>query len=218
MFEPFFTTKELGKGTGLGLATVYGIVKQSGGSIWVYSALGIGTTFKIYLPVVTTAPDIAPPRDKQEKVDTGAQTILIVEDDPALLQVTHRSLGEFGYEILAAQSPAEAISMSERHRGPIHLMVTDLIMPGMSGRQLASHLSDLRPEMRVLYVSGYADDAIAHHGVLEPGIAFLQKPFSPNTLGHKVSEVLAAIEPNIRYERGNQTPDIALGIEQADGR
>jgi two-component system, cell cycle sensor histidine kinase and response regulator CckA len=195
IFEPFFTTKELGKGTGLGLATVYEIVKQSGGSIWVYSELGIGTTFKIYLPGVPTAIEIASPVDKQEKVDTGAQTVLIVEDDPSLLQVTHRSLEEFGYKILAAQSPTEAISVSERHRGPIHLMVTDVIMPGMSGRQLASHLSDLRPEMRVLYVSGYPDDAIAHHGVLEPGIAFLQKPFSPNTLGHKVSEVLAAIDP-----------------------
>jgi CheY-like chemotaxis protein len=195
MFEPFFTTKEFGKGTGLGLATVYGIVKQSGGSVWVYSELGLGSTFKIYLPCVDLVLEIASPSDKVEKVDRGSQTILIVEDDAALLQVTHRSLEEVGYAILTARSPAEAIHISESHPGPIHLMVTDVIMPGMSGDKLASYLSALRPEMKVLYVSGYTDEAIVHHGVLEPGLAFLQKPFSPRTLSRKVGEVLAIALP-----------------------
>jgi CheY-like chemotaxis protein len=191
IFEPFFTTKEFGKGTGLGLATVYGIVKQSGGWVWVYTEPSLGTTFKIYLPCVDSATEIGIPVTKVEKVAGGSQTILIVEDDVALLQVTHRSLKEVGYAILAAQSPAEAIHISESHLGPIHLMVTDVIMPGMSGDKLAAYLSVLRPEMKVLYVSGYTDDSIVHHGVLEPGLAFLQKPFSPRILARKVSEVLA---------------------------
>ena len=193
IFEPFFTTKEFGKGTGLGLSTVYGIVKQSGGSVWVYSEVGIGTTFKIYLPCVSPALEIAAPSDKSEKIAGGSQTILIVEDEAALLEVTHRSLKAVGYAILAAQSPAEAIRISESHQGPIHLMVTDVIMPGMSGAQLASRLSVPRPEMKVLYVSGYTDDTIVRHGVLEPGLAFLQKPFSPKTLARKVDEILTTV-------------------------
>jgi PAS domain S-box-containing protein len=195
IFEPFFTTKEFGKGTGLGLSTVYGIVKQSGGSVWVYSEIGVGTTFKIYLPCVNPIPEIASPKDGQEKVTGGSQTILVVEDEVALLHVTRRSLASVGYAILAAQSPADAIQISKDHPGPIHLMVTDVIMPGMSGAQLAAHLSALRPEMKVLYVSGYTDDTIVRHGVLEPGLAFLQKPFSPKTLARKVGEVLATEVP-----------------------
>jgi len=195
IFEPFFTTKEFGKGTGLGLATVYGIVKQSGGSVWVYTEPGLGTTFKIYLPCVSPLVEIVSPSDKVEKVDRGSQTILIVEDDAALLQVTRRSLEDVGYAILAARSPAQAIDISESHQGPINLMVTDVIMPGMSGDRLAIHLSVLRPEMKVLYVSGYTDDTIVHHGVLEPGLAFLQKPFSPKTLARKVGEVLTTPLP-----------------------
>jgi two-component system cell cycle sensor histidine kinase/response regulator CckA len=191
IFEPFFSTKDFGKGTGLGLSTVYGIVKQSGGSIWVYSEVGIGTTFKIYLPRVNMALEIAPPSDKFEKLKGGSQTILIVEDDAALLDVAHLSLEEAGYPILTAQSFADAICICEGHSGPIDLMVTDVVMPGMSGPQLAAHLSALRPEMKVLFVSGYTDDAIVRHGVLEPGLAFLQKPFSPRTLARKVGEVLA---------------------------
>jgi two-component system, cell cycle sensor histidine kinase and response regulator CckA len=191
IFEPFFTTKEFGKGTGLGLSTVYGVVKQSGGSVWVYSELGIGTTFKIYLPCVDSALETEPPTETMKRIDRGSKTILIVEDDAALLQVTGQSLQEAGYTILAAQSPAEAIHISESHPGPIHLMVTDVIMPGMSGSQLATHLSPLRTEMKVLYVSGYTDDTIVHHGFLESGLAFLQKPFSPKMLARKVGEVLA---------------------------
>jgi two-component system cell cycle sensor histidine kinase/response regulator CckA len=194
IFEPFFSTKDFGKGTGLGLSTVYGIMKQSAGSIWVYSEVGIGTTFKIYLPRVEMALDVAPASDKCEKPKGGAQTILIVEDDGALLHVAQRSLEECGYAILAAQSPADAINICESHLGPIDLMVTDVVMPGMSGAQLATHLSALRPEMKVLYVSGYTDDTIVRHGVLEPGLAFLQKPFSARTLARKVADVLASKE------------------------
>jgi two-component system cell cycle sensor histidine kinase/response regulator CckA len=194
-FEPFFTTKEFGKGTGLGLATVFGIVRQSGGSVWVYSEVGIGSSFKIYLPRVDAALAVSPSTGKIEKVDRGSLAILIVEDDLALLHVTRRSLEEVGYAILSAGSPAEAIQISASHSGPIDLMVTDVVMPGMSGPQLARHLSPLRPEMKVLYVSGYTDDAIVHHGVLESGLAFLQKPFSPLTLARKVAEVLAALPP-----------------------
>jgi two-component system cell cycle sensor histidine kinase/response regulator CckA len=191
IFEPFFTTKEFGRGTGLGLSTVYGIVKQSGGSVWVYSEVGVGTTFKIYFPCVSSGIEIATASMEPEKASCGSQTILIVEDEAALLQVTHRSLETVGYAILPARSPAEAIQISESHPGPIHLMVTDVVMPGMSGAQLAIHLAALRPEMKVLYVSGYTDDTIVRHGVLEPGLAFLQKPFSPKTLARKVGEVLA---------------------------
>jgi len=190
IFEPFFTTKEVGKGTGLGLSTVYGIVQQSRGSVWVYSEVGIGTTFKIYFPCVSPVLENAAPSDKPVKVEGGSQTILLVEDETALLEVTHRSLETLGYAILAAQSPAEAIRISEGHPGPIHLMVTDVIMPGMSGAQLASRLSVLRPEMKVLYVSGYTDGSIVRHGVLKAGLAFLQKPFPPKTLAQKVSELL----------------------------
>jgi two-component system cell cycle sensor histidine kinase/response regulator CckA len=191
IFEPFFTTKEFGKGTGLGLATVYGIVKQSGGSVWVYTEPGIGTTFKTYFPCVGPVLEITSTGEKAEKVDRGSQTILIVEDDAALLEVTHRSLEAVGYAILAARSAMEAIRIAETHLGPIHLMVTDVIMPGMSGVQLAFRLSALRPEMKVLYVSGYTDDTIVHHGVLQPGLEFLQKPFSPKMLARKVGEVLS---------------------------
>jgi two-component system, cell cycle sensor histidine kinase and response regulator CckA len=195
IFDPFFTTKEFGRGTGLGLSTVYGIVKQSGGSVWVYSELGLGSTFKIYLPCVDQVPEPEPLIGPVEKLERGSQTILIVEDDAALLQVTHRSLREAGYAILVAGSPAEAIHISKNHPGPIHLMVTDVILPGISGSQLASHLSSLRPEMKVLYVSGYTDDAIVRHGVLEPGLAFLQKPFSLKMLARRVVEVLATPLP-----------------------
>ncbi|MGA2421248.1 MAG: ATP-binding protein, partial [Candidatus Acidiferrum sp.] len=193
IFEPFFTTKEFGKGTGLGLSTVYGIVKQSGGSIWVYSEVGVGTTFKIYLPRVGETLEIASENDQQEKLEGGSLTILVVEDEAALLQVTRQSLEAVGYVILAAHSPQEAIRISQTHLGPIHLMVTDVIMPGMNGSQLATQLSAPRPEMKVLYVSGYTDDAIVRHGVLDPGLAFLQKPFSPRSLARKVGEVLARV-------------------------
>jgi PAS domain S-box-containing protein len=199
IFEPFFTTKEFGKGTGLGLSTVYGIVKQSGGSISAHSELGIGSAFKIYLPCASPVLEIESPSDKMERVDRGSQTILIVEDDAALLQVTHRCLEENGYTVLVARSPTEAVQICGSHVGPIHLMVTDVIMPGMNGTQLASHFSALHPEMKVLYVSGYNDDVIVRHGVLEPGLVLLQKPFSPRALARKVDEVLATVLPFAKH-------------------
>ena len=194
IFDPFFTTKGPGKGTGLGLATVYGIVKQSGGSVRVNTEPGVGTTFNVYFPCVDAAVEV-PLLIGDAEADRGSKTILIVEDDAALLQVTHRALRELGYSTLPASNPAQALQISERHSGPIHLMVTDVILPGMSGGQLASHLSLIRPEMKVLYISGYTDDTIVHHGVLNAGLAFLQKPFSPKTLARKVTEVLAARLP-----------------------
>jgi two-component system cell cycle sensor histidine kinase/response regulator CckA len=207
IFEPFFTTKEVGKGTGLGLATVYGVVKQSGGYIWVYSEPGKGTTFKIYLPRVDELGEAEQRSEKPAKTDHGSETILLVEDDAALRKLTCRFLEDSGYAALTAESPAEAARISEEYEGPIHLMVTDVVMPGMDGRELADRLAPLRPEMKVLYVSGYTDDAIIHHGMLEPGLAFLQKPFLPKALARKVREVLDAggLKPGAKQAGGRAT-------------
>lgn len=195
IFEPFFTTKDFGKGTGLGLSTVYGIVKQSGGSIWVYSEVGIGTTFKVYIPCVDQAVEAQPSIAAVEPTNRGQHTILVVEDDAALLEITKRSLEEVGYTVFASHSPAHAIEMLAQCDDTIHLMITDVIMPGMSGTKLAAYLAAMRPSMKVLYVSGYTDDTIVQHGVLEPGLEFLQKPFSPKTLAAKVDDLLRATLP-----------------------
>jgi signal transduction histidine kinase len=191
-FEPFFTTKERGKGTGLGLATAYGIVKQSGGYITVESEPGRGTSFRIYLPVVadTAAPSrlgehpTLPPR--------GSETVLLVEDESGVRRLARKILEARGYTILEAASGDEALEIARSHTGLIHLVATDVIMPGMSGRVLWDRLRVLSPDSRVLFMSGYTDDAIARHGVLEPGIAFLQKPFTPRGLAEKVRDVLDA--------------------------
>jgi two-component system cell cycle sensor histidine kinase/response regulator CckA len=193
IFEPFFTTKGQGKGTGLGLATVYGIVKQSGGFVWVYSELGHGTSFKIYLPQVAAAADAhraAAPA--ATALPRGTETVLVVEDAPAVRAVARHVLERQGYTILEASNGDAALRAAAAHHGPIHLLLTDVVMPGLSGRQVAERLAQTRSETRVLYASGYTDDSIVRHGILEEGIAYLQKPFTPETLARKVRDVLDA--------------------------
>jgi two-component system, cell cycle sensor histidine kinase and response regulator CckA len=191
VFEPFFTTKEKGKGTGLGLSTVYGIVKQSEGYVWVYSEPGKGTTFKVYLPRVDAPADqITKPRPRESL--TGSETILIAEDDVILRPLARQLLEKLGYTVLEGSTCDEALAAAQQHTGPIHLLIADVILPGPSGRELARRLGVARPDSKVLYVSGYTDDAIVHHGMLEPGLHFLQKPFTPATLARKVREVLDA--------------------------
>src|SRR6266568_2328054 len=195
LFEPFFTTKEVGKGTGLGLATVYGIVKQSEGYITAYSEPGHGTTFKIYLPRAAapgaaSPPPPAPPAPQCKATARGSETILVVEDEEAVRSLSRRALEASGYTVLAAADGPDAVRLLERYGGPIHLVLTDVIMPGMNGRELAQRLVQRRPGLRVLYMSGYPGDAIVHRGALEPGTAFLQKPFMPEDLARKVREVL----------------------------
>ena len=190
LFEPFFTTKEIGKGTGLGLSTVYGIIKQSGGHIWVYSELGLGTTFKIYLPcvdeVAVSEPVVKPPKSTY----LGTETILVVEDQKELRELACKVLAKNGYAVLEAGGGAEAIEICERHKGPIHLLVSDVVMPQISGRDLAGRLAHSRPEMRKLFMSGYTDEAILRHGILSAGVSFLEKPFTSEALTRKVREVL----------------------------
>jgi CheY-like chemotaxis protein len=189
LFEPFFTTKEKGKGTGLGLATVYGIVKQSGGFIWVYSEPGHGTTFKMYLPRVNE-PAMDLHQGQTPESVRGTETILLAEDAAGVRAVAREVLKRNGYAVIEAADGQAALALAAAHAGPIHLLVTDVIMPEMSGRQLADRLREGRPELKVLFVSGYTDDAIVRHGILEPGIAFLQKPFTPESLARKVRAVL----------------------------
>jgi len=190
LFEPFFTTKEVGKGTGLGLATVYGIVKQSGGYIWVYSEPAHGTTVKVYLPHVPGVAEAPAPASEPQQVRGGDETVLLVEDAAPVRTLARRSLEARGYRVLDAADGPSALELSARHAGGIDILVTDVVMPGMSGRELAERLVPARPSMKVLYTSGYTDDAMVRQGVLNAGVAFLQKPFVPDTLARKVREVL----------------------------
>ncbi len=190
IFEPFFTTKEVGKGTGLGLATVYGIVKQSGGHIGVHSEEGHGTTFKVYLPRAEEVARPVAPQQGMADTPAGDETILLVEDDDEVRDLARQVLQGLGYTLLEAAGGQEALRLAAGHPGPIHLLLADVVMPGMSGMALAEQLVGSRPDLKVLFMSGYIDEAIAHHGVLEPGIPFIQKPFSPIALARKVREVL----------------------------
>lgn len=190
IFDPFFTTKEVGKGTGLGLSTVYGIVKQSGGNIWVYSELGQGTTFKVYLPCVGKPVEEPELLINRHAFPGGNETVLLVEDEEMVREMAKEILEESGYQVLEAKHGHEALLIAEQHLGHIHLMLSDVVMPQMSGRELAERFAPLRKDMKVLYMSGYTDDAIVHHGVLDEGTAFIEKPFTPNALAHKVRETL----------------------------
>ena len=190
IFEPFFTTKPRDKGTGLGLATVYGIVKQSGGFVWVYSEPGTGTVFKVYLPRVAGSAGQPAPAAPEGKLLGGSETLLVAEDQVEVRKYTRKLLEARGYAVLSAASGPEALELAAGHHGPIHALVTDVIMPGMTGRELAVELVKERPRTRVLYLSGYADESIVHHGVLEPGVAFLQKPFTADALARKLRALL----------------------------
>jgi two-component system cell cycle sensor histidine kinase/response regulator CckA len=191
IFEPFFTTKEKGKGTGLGLSMVYGIVKQSGGNIFVYSEPGLGTTFKIYLPRVEGAEEWVKPSTIQAESSKGTETILLVEDEEAVRTLARTILERYGYKVLDAANGDEALRIAQEFDGNmIHLMLTDVVMPGMSGRELTDRLISLHPKMKVIYMSGYTDNAIVNHGVLEQRVNYIQKPFTSDTLAQKVRDVL----------------------------
>jgi two-component system cell cycle sensor histidine kinase/response regulator CckA len=190
IFDPFFTTKSREKGTGLGLSTTYGIVKQHRGHISVYSEPDRGTTFKIYLPLAPDAETIEVGAQRASSQMKGSETILIVEDEELVRELTSEALQALGYTILEAGDPAEAKKIGEERDGPLHLLLTDVVLPQMDGKKLFGLLSPLFPDMRVLYVSGYTENAIVHHGVLDAGVQFLQKPFTVDALARKVREIL----------------------------
>jgi CheY-like chemotaxis protein len=189
IFEPFFTTKEAGKGTGLGLSTVYGIVKQSEGYIWVYSELGKGTTFRIYLPRIDE--QVLADRDViTAAIPRGTETVLLVEDDPALRGLLREMLEEGGYTVLTARDGPQAVETARRHAGRIDLLVTDVVMPGLTGPRVAAQITLTRPEAKVIYLSGYSDQAVTTLGQLGPGAVLLSKPFAADTLLRTVRNVV----------------------------
>jgi CheY-like chemotaxis protein len=189
IFEPFFTTKPKGEGTGLGLSTIFGIVKQNNGYINVYSELDQGTTFNMFFPRYQGATETSD-EQVQEIPLTGTEMILIVEDEPGILSVAKTVLEGYKYQVLSAQSPSEALAVCEKYRDKIDLLITDVVMPGMNGKELKERIEVMSPAIKVLFMSGYPADIVAHRGVLEEGVEFLQKPFTPVMLAKKVREVL----------------------------
>jgi two-component system, cell cycle sensor histidine kinase and response regulator CckA len=191
LFEPFYTTKGQGRGTGLGLATIYGAVKQSGGSIEVYSEPGKGTAFKIYLPVVEESPQ---PADNEKfpssAMPKGTETILFVEDEDIVRELTIKVLKLLNYNILHASNGDEALQIARNYGSAIDLLITDVVMPGMNGRQLAEKLLLIRPKIKILFTSGYTENAIAHHGIIEKDLNFIGKPYSSHDLAHKIRQLL----------------------------
>lgn len=208
IFDPFFTTKEFGKGTGLGLATVYGIVKQSAGYIWVYSELGKGTNFKVYLPRIEEIAQPAGPNETTQLTVRGCETILLAEDSESLREVAREYLQSVGYTVLEAASGSEALQKARDFSGTIHLLLTDVVMPEISGPELASQMASFRPGIKVIFTSGYTDDAIARQGVLDPSVAFVQKPYRPKALAQKIREVLGEAPVNAGTGKSSalQTP------------
>jgi CheY-like chemotaxis protein len=192
IFEPFFTTKPVGQGTGLGLSTVYGIVKQSGGFVWCYSEVGHGTTFRIYLPRAAARVTPSPPADAPAELRGGTETLLVVEDEEVVRALASRGLREYGYTVLEARNGREALELVEVHRDAVDLVISDVVMPEMSGRELSSRLAALRAGLPILYMSGYTGDDVIQRGLLEPGMPFQQKPFTPEGLARKVREMLDA--------------------------
>ncbi len=189
IFEPFFTTKGE-RGTGLGLATVRSIVDQSGGHVTVFSEVGHGTTFTVYLPRVAQAPTASPAHTGLTTLPRGSETVLLVEDDDAVRSLCRHILHGCGYTVLEARDGMEAVRAAEQHRGRIDLLITDVVMPRMGGHEVAERLASLRPGVQVLFLSGYTEDSVVRHGIVQPEVAFLQKPFSPASLAAKVREVL----------------------------
>jgi two-component system, cell cycle sensor histidine kinase and response regulator CckA len=219
VFEPFFTTKDAGKGTGLGLATVYGIVKQSGGFICLYSEPGIGTTFKILMPRVDERPDALPGKPAQE-IGRGDETVLVVEDDPSVRSFVQQVLTSEGYTVVAVKGGEEAILTGREYAGEIHLLVTDIVLGKTDGRQVAERLTALRSTMKVLFVSGYTGAAVVHNGILESEAAFLQKPFSPEVLSAKVRSILggkAVIERVLVVDDERPIRDLLSAILEESG-